>query len=87
MNDYRNLREILSNLADVQLSLVQKYLEKMDDLEFRSIPTILMTADAKKVIETYGCVTTIARFGNKTTDPVVFYTIYCVFPSIFKIIT
>ena len=87
MNDYRNLREILSNLADVQLSLVQKYLEKMDDLEFKSIPTILMTADAKKVIETYGCVTAIGRYNDNLTEPVVFHTIYCVFPSIFKIIT
>ena len=87
MADYRNLREILSSLADVQLSLVQKYLEKMDDLEFRSIPTILMTVDAKKVIETYGCVTTIARSDGRSTDPTMYHTIYCVFPSIFKIAT
>lgn len=85
---YRNLREMLTNLTHVQEALVYKYLENMDEADFNEIPTVLMSSDTKKIIETYGWIMNIHR---KITKPgyEVFekeYTIYCVFPTIFKVV-
>lgn len=83
-NTYSILRESLNLLADFQMSLVQKRLEKMNDDEYNAIPTVIMSPDVKKFIETYGCTIIISRIkdGGQVKSDV----IYCVFPSIFKIV-
>jgi hypothetical protein len=76
---YRILKEVLYGITDAQINLIQKWLNEMDDNEFRELPTILMTPDQKKIIETYGIIMTVMR---KETE----HSIYCILPSIFKII-
>ena len=85
-NSYRNLREILHHLAEAEMSLIERYVDKMDDIEFREIPTILLSDDAKKVIETYGWIFNVQRKDDKADNGYKIHTIYCIFPSIFKVI-
>ena len=75
---YRVLREILSSITEAQSSVVFKYLRDMDDIEFKEIPMIMMTAEQKLVIETYGHIMVVIRGEEE-------HVIYCIFPSIFRI--
>jgi ABC-type sulfate/molybdate transport systems ATPase subunit len=80
---YRNLKEVLHLLSTAQNHVIMESLTKMDDLEFQEIPTIFVTADAKRVIETYAHVLMINR-GTPVSGIDSFVTVYCLSQMIFK---
>lgn len=82
---YQGLKELLYHFSHVEMNLTIEFLEKMDDSEFANIPVILFTPETKRVIETYGCIINVSRKNDKTE--LESHKVYCIYPSIFKIIT
>lgn len=76
---YRVLKEILYALTSAQTTVVESYLNAMDDNEFKEIPVLLISDGTKKILDTYGNVFVVRR-GDE------YLKIYCLYPSIFRIV-
>jgi len=82
MKTYKLLKELLFHLSDAQMSMANRFLEEMDDNDFREIPTLLITEETKKVLETYACILLVSR-KDKNGD-LVHHKIYFIAPTIFR---